>query len=497
MKSFWIFFLSTSLLMSSVGFSEEGAPSVVNTSEDARIKVSDGGYTDEAQKVKAATSLIVQEAKKMPVLGVMINNPESLKALDSAASWYSNGHGACVKTQSAASYVCSEKTSPKLQETLNQMNIYANMFGAAFGINDSCSGMGQAMSTVKAGLTAYVTACSTARAACELSCSTVQTNLKRILEIVNAHESFSCSVDPKTPAVQMGTALSACADFIALRDAKFEEIKSIANKDNDEKGKIDTENKSIALKNVACTYSYVNMVASAVTGIASMIDSMKQASACEEASRGTASVAAADMCSDSTKAKTEECVCRNPNSPECICIKNPRTAGCANTLQKSALTDSSGIKTGATDKNNLQAKSEGPGLSNTPNGIDGFRNPSSSDGGGGSLPAGSSAGLSGGAGGGSGAAPGGHDGANKKSLNSNVLDGASGGGGGGRFGSSFSSGSSSSQYRAYLPGGAKDPNKGVGGQEAWVKEVTGSGGKSNWEKVKNRYQDNKNTLLNN
>ncbi|WP_374073563.1 hypothetical protein [Bdellovibrio bacteriovorus] len=541
MKSLGILIFSMSLLVSSLGFAEDGGPigsvpaeglvngsteqnngtgtevgnnlnlpgvgtleeaiakfnkkNATNSSEDARMNVSSEGYTDDAQKVKAATSMLVQEAQKMPVLGVMVNNPESLKSLDSAASWYSNGHGSCVKTQGAASYICSEKTSPKLHETLNQVNTYMNAFGAIAGVNDSCNAAGNAMATVKAGLTAYVTACSTARAACELSCSTVQSNLKRILEIVNAHESFSCSVNPKTPAIQMETALSACADFIALRDAKFEEIKAIANKDNDEKGTIDAERKSVALKNVACTYSYANMVASALTGIASMVDSMKQASRCDEASRGTASANKADICSDSTKAKSEECVCRNPQSPECLCFKNPRTPGCTNTLQKSAQNgESNSAKTGATDKNNLQGKIDGSGLRNPAEAGLNAGNPNGGGDGGGNLPTGGGAGL-GSSSGGSDATPTSAS-STKKPLDANILGGA-GGGGGGSWNSSSISGSSSSKYRAYLPGGAKDPNKGMAGQEIWAREVTGAGGKSNWEKVKDRYRDNKNTLLNN
>lgn len=186
---------------------------------------------------------------------------------------------------------------------------------------------------------------------------------------------------------------------------------------------------SVALKNVACTYSYANMVASAVTGIASMIDSIKQASQCDEASRGTTSVNK-DICSDSIKAK------------------NPRTPGCANTLQKSTqIGGSNSIKTATTDKNNSQAKVDGISL----------RNPADT-------------------------------------LVANV--GSPNGNGSGENLPTGGGGGSSSQYREYLPGGTKDPNKGIAGQEMLVREVTGPGGKSNWEKVKNRYRDNKNTLLN-
>lgn len=84
----------------------------------------------------------------------------------------------------------------------------------------------------------------------------------------------------------------------------------------------------------------------------------------------------------------------------------------------------------------------------------------------------------------------------QKALNANILGGGGGGGGGGGWGARGGGSDSSKGYRSYLPGGDKDPNK-MAGQQSWTKEVTGQGGKSNWEKVKDRYRDNKSTLLSN
>jgi hypothetical protein len=86
--------------------------------------------------------------------------------------------------------------------------------------------------------------------------------------------------------------------------------------------------------------------------------------------------------------------------------------------------------------------------------------------------------------------------ASKSKLNTNILSGYDGGGGGG--GSRGGGGSSSnkdSQYNAYLPGGAKDPSRGIASKTFANGEITGSGSKSNWEKVHERYTDNKPTLL--
>lgn len=46
-----------------------------------------------------------------------------------------------------------------------------------------------------------------------------------------------------------------------------------------------------------------------------------------------------------------------------------------------------------------------------------------------------------------------------------------------------------SAYAAYLPGGEKDPQRTVAGESTWRKEVTSAGGKSNWQKTRDRYKD--------
>ena len=97
--------------------------------------------------------------------------------------------------------------------------------------------------------------------------------------------------------------------------------------------------------------------------------------------------------------------------------------------------------------------------------------------------------------GGSGAAGGSTGGAGKavSKVNTNILSGEGGGGGGG--GGSFGGGSGSSRdaLRQYLPGGKRDPAQ-IAAQ-AVSKEVTSQGGKSNWEKITDRYRDNKPSLL--
>lgn len=100
-------------------------------------------------------------------------------------------------------------------------------------------------------------------------------------------------------------------------------------------------------------------------------------------------------------------------------------------------------------------------------------------------------GQMGGAGGQGGGA---QDGANNpRRMNANVLGGFGGGGGSGMGGTGPGYGETDPKLKAYAPGGDKDPNRTIASQLA--KEVTAQGGRSNWEKVKNRYRDNIRTLI--
>jgi len=231
------------------------------------------------------------------------------------------------------------------------------------------------------------------------------------------------------------------------------------------------------------------LAVSAIAGITSIANSLNQGKQCDD-----------DTSASNVAAQTLEQKCAieaNAKLPECICLKNPMLEGCGSTAVKATTgaegfgsVSSSGDKTLGTS-NGLKSSD----LAMDGAGIDGAGGKNAASAG---TPApvggGGGAGLGGGGGGsGSGRDPA-DDKSGQKGLNANILSGSGGGGGGGGWGSR--GGEDSKGYRSYLPGGEKDPNK-MAGQQSWTKEVTGQGGKSNWEKVKDRYRDNKSTLLSN
>ncbi|MNL00694.1 hypothetical protein D3C87_1211350 [compost metagenome] len=217
-----------------------------------------------------------------------------------------------------------------------------------------------------------------------------------------------------------------------------------------------------------------------------LANSLKQGKECEEDSSALAETATA-TCE----------IPANASLPECICLANPRTAGCSSGLStvgelnagsgqavsgKAISADATVGSLGKDSTGMSQAEMKGGG--------------SSGDGGIG-APTGGGASLGSIGGGGGGGAVGEKGGGSGSGLNTDILSGAGGGGGGGGYGGYKGSSDGGRGLRNYLPGGAKDPKRGLAGQGVGSKEVTGQAGKSNWEKVRDRYIDNKNSLIGN
>ncbi|XGC80735.1 hypothetical protein ACES2L_15530 [Bdellovibrio bacteriovorus] len=398
--------------------------------------------------------------------------------IDKETQNYMSKKGTCVSTHSGAAKACLENLSPHILTGVTTLNTLMNTIGSV-AVKDQCSKFSNAMDIAKAAMTAYTAACGAAKAGCGFYCVSARNSVIKLNKI----SSSGASCAKATPQT-----MAACTQQLAAYNNSFSTIQSSVK----DEGKKEIE-KSMAGKAGICTEKYANLLASAVSGIAGLMNAINQGKECEEETKGDPTAPGTDplkeKCSDPA----------NANLPECICLKNPRTPGCSNSYEKPGELNAGGnIGTGATDRTNVAATGGGPDLGMGGGATPEFpgRNPTS-DSGGSSAPAGGGAGgsLGGGSGGGSGGMDGEKSEAAKKGLDTNILGGAGGGGGGG-WGAG-GGGSSDSKYRSYLPGGKNDPSKGMAGSQAWTKEVTGQGGKSNWDKIKERYRDNKSTLLNN
>lgn len=444
------------------------------------------GLDEVFSSIKEALRDLIDSRKMIEnnLVGIRLQTP-GYEEISKNGSQYIEYWDACRSQQANAAYACLENYSENLHGGVAVINTLLSTVGSA-AVNDSCSKFAKAMDAAKAALTAYTAACGLMKARCGWSCvksesglSGMETGLKK------AKAGLTCDVLVTDPNLRPQL-VKLCEDFSkAYKNALERLAKSVPEElKNGNK-------KSIAGKAAVCTGKYALLLASAGTGIFSLANSLKQGKECEKNSDGTAAVAETkvDKCADAEKAA---------NDPECICKANPRTPGCANSYQKANEGSLASLSTGPTG--DLTTGATGGALAGSlgSSGMDGLGDLNgSSDSGSGiaGAPVGGGGGGLSGFGGGGGGAGGDRGEAGKKGLNTDILSGAGGGGGGG-FGG-YRGAASDSKYRQYLPGGDKDPNKAMAGQQAWTKEVTGQGGKSNFEKVKERYRDNKGTLLNN
>lgn len=424
---------------------------------------------------------VVEEASCTNVIYTAVN----YQKIAQSGQKYMADKPTCVSRQEAAANACLEHLSPHILSGVTTLNTLLSTIGAV-SANESCSNFAKAMNVGKAAMTAYSAACGLMKAGCGYSCVGARKGLEGIKAAVPKGEPFQCK--PAVPPTDYSYASleAKCAAMKSKYTAALQEM--IANVENElNKG----EKKSVAGKASICTEKYAALITSSLTGALALAQAMKQGKNCDDKTNGTGTTTA--------QTTAEKCaVAANATLPECICLANPRTPGCANSYQKPGENSAAQVATGAGSSANVDPSRDVASFGgDNGSGIDRSEK-AAGDGAGGGVGApvgGGGAGLGGSSGVGGGGAPG-KEGAGKKGLDANILGGAGGGGGGG-WGGFGGGGSGSDKYRSYLPGGDKDPNKAMAGQQAWTKEVTGQGGKSNWEKVKDRYRDNKSTLLNN
>ncbi|WP_413582932.1 hypothetical protein [Bdellovibrio sp. HCB288] len=440
------------------------------------VKDSPDGADGAGKGLDSVYNQILAEYNAVRAMWGVVVNDKAAPDITKLKEEYQNNRTACIDRQKYAAYACLENWSPAIQDGVAAVNTLMSTVGSA-AVKDSCSNFAKAMDIAKYAMTAYTGACGTMKAGCGLSCVAARDALDSLYKKMYGNTVITCVNQTTCPA-----------DRTTYQNARAKLAQTL--KQELDKG----NNLSIAGKAEVCTGKYAQLAISAAAGIFGIAQSLKQGESCEEESSADASTAGATT--------AETCaVAANANLPECICLKNPMLEGCGSTAAKASM-NASGGGLSALSAGSSEAGTDGLTAADLASGstdpdISGARNPSSAASGAGAPVGGGGANLGGGSGfGGAGAA--GEEKSGQKALDTNILGGAGGGGGGGgMWGGGGDADSDKSGYRSYLPGGAKDPLKMNGGTSNASKEVTGQGGKSNWEKVRERYQDNRSSLINN
>lgn len=415
---------------------------------------------------------------------VMRHVDKEFSDLINSVEGYMKESKACRTRENRANTFCRESRSPEIKKYISVTQV---IMAGVSGMMDACSKVGKMMDAGNKALTAYQAACSSARGLCMSSCSAARKH-------VQAGKTRTENLVSKASAYADAEAAKAAARNDSVTATGYQNAKANIQKEAkrleaqfDEELSIKGDYLSVAEKEKTCD-GYARELASAGVGLVGMLLSYQKANNCEDNTSNTALTTPTPV--DCTIAENKQ------NNMTCICQDAPRTPGCSTGLDSTvAAKNAESMRAASTSDYTPTAggKNSGLGLDGGSNG--GMDLASKNGDGGSSAPGapmgGGGAGLDGGGGfGGS---------ADKASaqkaagLNTNILGGEGGGGGGG--GGWGRGGGSDDGLRQYLPGGAKDPAIGVAGQAAMSKEVTSQGGKSNWEKVRDRYRDNKPRLL--
>lgn len=463
-----LIFLSSTQAIAEAG-SETAASAAIGDAESA------GRIQNSYDPEKAAVKLDTLEALLTRYPEIQVK--EEVATLRKDVNLYIESQKACASREDKANYFCKESRNPDIKKYL----MIAQVLTAGLsGMADACSKWGKVMDAGNKALTAYQAACSSWRGYCMSACGdavkSIQDQIKHSNELSQKVTVQAQAAGVKNPAEKTRY------DNFQRRIA--DQVKRYQTDVLQPELAVKNDFKSVAEKKETCD-GYVAQLVSAGTGLLSMAKSFGEANECEDKSTNNALAQATPV--DCSIAANKQ------NNMTCICQDAPRTPGCeggldnalgaksADSLRSASTSDY--VPTSGGDKVNIGGDAGGMDLSSK--GVDG--------GSGSSLPGapmGGSANLGGGSGFG-----GGPDGKGqavaKGGLNTNILGGEGGGGGGGSWGGGYGN----EGLRQYLPGGQKDPKAMAGQEAALAKQVTSQGGKSNWEKVRDRYRDNKPSLL--
>lgn len=483
-KSIHFLVIFSFVLMTQVSFAEDGSQAApasnwfqnALSSAGKFLGIGEGdGATAAVQdkalglsEVKGEIQTLNARLNMMGSKGEILNYEPFLAAQKNyEASW-----NTCVQNQNTAETWCLEQFSPDIKN--GAAGIAAILSGVSMQAStaDSCSKIGNAANIAKTAFAGFATNCGIQKKRCDSACGAAKAALAKM------------QTSASQIRVQFVTAGSEAPEINSDRMSRFDAWKTAMTTELAKELKPD-DKKSIAGKAKTCA-SYVAVLSAGAAGLLSALNSAKAAGKCNE---NTSASAAMNLGAELDCSRPE-----NAEKVDCICKNNPRSPGCLLSIAGTNSTSTFGSPNsvtstpGAGDARKPEVSLGGTGDPGVAQGVAG------SSGGGGlpGAPSGGGGGLGGGSGfGGEGGGYGRGDGVIKK-INTNIYSGENGGGGwSGSGGGGSRNIAGNSQLKAYLPGGSKDPTLGA----IATKEVSSPAGRSNWEKVTQRYKDNKPSLL--
>lgn len=404
-----------------------------------------------------------------------LESTQAQSALKTLCTEAPESTASCSENFVPAGTACNPDTNSSV---LQQTALIQTLLSTAQGLTDSCSTFSKAMSLGKAAMAAYTAYCSAKRQMCDSSCSKSVTLVKQMNSNANA------------VYLKLGTTTcsnTATAEECARENNDKARVKEIIRITSSES---QNTSPTVANKLKVCATDMTTLLGLGVANIASLAQAKSASDQCDKQTAANDSKAAADA----NASTTVDCgLAANADKPICICKANPRLKGCEGV--------STSLATNSTMSTGGSGSTSGKGLAgNVGNGTDSAankqfpsdlakanKNDGTSSGSG--MGGASSAGLTGSTDSGSGSEA--QLAKNSSAGNANILTTESGGGGGYRFGFGSSSANRNPARGVANAGGAKGKLSAMD----WSNQVTSVAGKSNFDKIKTRYNENRTSLL--
>lgn len=466
----------------SIAFIQLGASCFIIFLAQAQTAAPANPYRD--QILQAKNALLVTAAVKA-VAGVSTieaNMTKYLASVDKCTVSREESVAACDETKSGL--------AEKIHGLGQEYGTLVTAVGTSF-TNDACFGMGNMMRAANLALQMYQGACQSAKSTCDSSCGSAAAAVKYISAaasgVITSLNTAATAATTAQKSAEASQLESAAAQIAIAQSAAKSEISDTGN-----------EQTVIAKRNY-CAVQAAQAVASGGQQAMIAMQLATQGLNCTMDSKTkTATDSSEGYCSMNPMAAQCNCELTNQKvTQRCICEKNPRVQGCANSLAKSgAASDGEGLKVGGGLLSQPSEKPIGGGLPPEP-----FENakidiPKTA--GGAEGPAGGAM-SGGGAGAGAGAAnqmdkPGGGGGA-QKGYQSALGGWGSSSSGSGNYGTPGRGSNSKDPLGKYGPGQPFDPRRKISSITLESAQLSSGGGRSNWEKIKIRYSEEKPRLI--
>lgn len=449
---------------------------------------------EQAQKLGAELASSAGAAASAGASKVAASGCPQSATLTAEAEAYKQAFAKCSSSAAKAANFCSMIRSDKAKAVQLLMTAGAAVVEKMSSASQTCSATANLSKVGQIGMTIAQVTCSGMKMMCDTSCATAATKYQQLSAA--AKQAISCG------SIKIASGQAA---FIGGGVEIAQGQQAQAGSVEVEKGIAITQ-KDLAAHKAQCDAHALDIMQMGIQ-VAGLATAFMQAKDCEK------KLTANNGSGDGTSASVTD-VCKEPANASmqmCKCSANPMAEGCPAAI--TAKTGNSDTDKGMTLKpNGIGSQMAAPGgysqkalspSARTALGLDSGNNDgawgSSPNAGAGSGSAFGNAAAAGGAAGGGTASSAGLEAKEKLATADKDKKAVGGGlfGGLGGFGGLFGGGDKNKDGRTFKGGNPVDNAKRKLANEEYAAEVSAASGKSNWEKVRSRYVENRGTLLGN